>query len=150
MRGIAACDDGTMLTGSCSGACGAKVCSDGSRPDSYDWMSYYHCEPGHFTAEQSDFMRCMLDHEMVAYNAAPPSTSTTTLPPPLCGDVTGDGDLTASDALGVLRAGVGLTDCDPWVCDYNGSGGLSASDALAVLRAAVGQSAASDCPAEPA
>lgn len=150
VRGIAACDDGTMLSGSCSGACGAKVCTDGSRPDSYDWMSYYHCEPGHFTVEQRDFMRCMLDHEMIAYNADPISSTTTTLPATICGDVTGDGDLTASDALGVLRAGVGLTDCAPWVCDYNGSGALSASDALAVLKAAVGQGAVSDCPVEPA
>jgi len=114
-------------------------------------MSYYHCEPGHFTDEQQDFMRCMLDHEMVPYNADPPaSTTTTTLAAPLCGDVTGDGDLTASDALGVLRAGVGLAGCDPWVCDYNGSGALTASDALAVLQAAVGVGATSDCPQEPA
>jgi hypothetical protein len=70
-------------------------------------------------------------------------------PPPYY-DINGDGDLTASDALGVLRAGVGLAGCDPWVCDYNGSGALTASDALAVLQAAVGVGATSDCPQEPA
>lgn len=150
IRGIAACEDGTMLNGSCSGACDAKICTDGSMPDSYNRMSYYHCEPGHFTAEQHDFMRCMLDHEMVTYNADPVSTTTTTLPSALCGDVTGDGELTATDALGILRAGVGLTDCPVWVCDYNGSGILSASDALGVLRVAVGGSRTADCPVEPA
>lgn len=36
MRGIGYCDDGSTLKGSCSGTCGSKVCTDGSRPDGYD------------------------------------------------------------------------------------------------------------------
>jgi hypothetical protein len=151
VHGIAFCEDGT-LNGSCKGMCGAKVCTDGSVPDSYDWMSYYSCEPGHFTSEQLDFMRCMLDHEMVAYNADADATTTTsststTQPPPACGDVTGDGKLTAGDALGVLRAAVGLLACDDSLCDYNGSGSVSSTDALSVLQAAVGMTQNAQCPA---
>ncbi|MFN2426130.1 MAG: hypothetical protein ABR587_06750 [Candidatus Binatia bacterium] len=147
-NGIASCEGGVRLNGSCSGACGAKICLDGSLPDSHDWMSYYHCSPGHFTEEQQDFMRCMLDNEMADYNADPSiaATTTTTLGAARCGDVTGEGDITASDALGVLRAGVGITECEPWICDYNGSGALTASDALAVLRAAVGMFGRAECP----
>jgi len=150
-NGIASCDEGGYLNGSCSGSCGAKICLDGSTPDSYDWMSYYHCQPGHFTDEQQDYMRCMLDNEMSSFNSSfvASTTTSTTLPTTMCGDVTGEGELTASDALGVLRAGVGLTECPAWVCDYNGSGVLSASDALAVLQAAVGFAGTADCPHDP-
>lgn len=146
VRGIAQCENGSMLSGSCSGACGAKVCSDGSQPDSYDWMSYYHCSPGHFTDEQRDFLRCMLDHEMQAWNADAGGSPTTTLPDSLCGDVTGDGEITAADALAVLRGGVGAIACPDWLCDVNGSGNVSATDALAVLRTAVGVEALTWCP----
>ncbi len=146
VRGIAQCEDGSMLNGSCAGSCGAKVCADGSRPDSYDWMSYYHCSPGHFTDEQRDFVRCMLDHEMLGWNADASPPPTTTLPEALCGDATGDGDITAADALSVLRAGVGAVDCPGWVCDVDDSGNVSATDALTVLRTAIGVEASLRCP----
>jgi hypothetical protein len=55
--------------------------------------------------------------------------------------------ITASDALFVLRTGVGSETCVLCVCDVNASGGVTASDALIVLRNAVGQSVALQCPA---
>jgi hypothetical protein len=150
MKGIGYCDDGSTLKGSCSGTCGSKVCTDGSRPDGYNWMSYYDCLPGRFSNEQQDFMRCMLDHEMREYNvdyASTTTTTSTTLPEgPSCGDLNGDGVVSASDALGALKAGVGLAVCDLWICDYNGSGNVSAADALAVLQAAVGMGTSAKCP----
>lgn len=152
LKGIGSCDDGSLLNGSCTGTCGAKRCADGSIPDGYNWMSYYDCLPGRFSAGQQDFMRCMLDHEMIAYNADAQATTTTTsttstiADPPLCGDVNGDGRLSAGDALATLKAGVGLLPCPLWLCDYNGSGTLSASDALAVLQAAVGTGNPARCP----
>jgi len=156
VNGIAWCDNGLVLNGSCTGTCGNKVCTDGSVPDSYDWMSYYHCTPGHFTAEQRDFMRCTLDHEMRYYkagvsNATTTSTTSTTStttdePGAACGDMDDDGMVTASDALAVLRAGVGIARCDLSQCDYDGSGTISASDALEVLRAAIGAGQPASCP----
>jgi hypothetical protein len=159
------------LNGSCSGTCGHKVCGDGSVPDSFDWMSYYHCTPGHFSSEQRDFMRCTLDHEMRPYNAnlfgaattttlpetttttvqettttTAQETTTTTLVGTACGDVNEDGTLSVVDALGVLRASVGVVACEPWQCDYDGSGVVSAADALEVLRAAVGERTSASCP----
>jgi hypothetical protein len=67
---------------------------------------------------------------------------------PLCGNfIKGDDcELTAGDALGVLKASVGLEECGPAVCDYNGNGEITAADALAVLRTAVGQPVEPKCP----
>jgi hypothetical protein len=149
VNGIARCEGGTMLNGSCSGTCGHKECTDGSTPDGYNWMSYYHCTPGSFSDEQLDFMRCTLDHELAFYNSdsfTSTSTTTTTLEPSDCGDLNEDGTLTASDALGVLRAGVGFGACEDWQCDFDGSGSVSAADALAVLRAALGGNQPANCP----
>jgi hypothetical protein len=70
----------------------------------------------------------------------PPTTlpvTTTTLPGIECGDANGDGSVSASDALAVLRGAVGTGECAACVCDVDGSGSVSATDALAVLRAAV-------------
>lgn len=75
------------------------------------------------------------------------ATTTTTLPPVLCGDATGDGNLLSSDALRVLRVAVGQFECLLCVCDADGSGAVSAPDALRVLRFSVGQSVALLCPA---
>jgi len=63
-----------------------------------------------------------------------------------CGDPNGDGNVSASDALFVLGAAVGLQICDACVCNVDaGSGGapISSGDALRVLRAAVGLDASS-------
>ncbi|MFN2376098.1 MAG: M43 family zinc metalloprotease [Candidatus Binatia bacterium] len=148
VNGIAWCEDDSLLNGSCKGSCGDKVCTDGSRPDGYNWMSYYDCMPGRFSAEQQDFMRCTLDHELLSYNAdGPASTTTTTLRDLVCGDANEDGKLSAADALVVLRAGVGTTACPGWLCDFDGSGLVTASDALGILKAAVGSGLPAQCPA---
>ncbi|HYB98871.1 MAG TPA: CAP domain-containing protein [Candidatus Limnocylindrales bacterium] len=64
----------------------------------------------------------------------------------LCGDGSGDGEITASDALLALKAAVGAASCVLAVCDVNDSGGLTASDALLVLKFAVGGAVTLDCP----
>jgi trimeric autotransporter adhesin len=66
---------------------------------------------------------------------------------PACGDASGDGDVTAGDALTALRTGVGSASCAACICDVNGQGGVTASDALVILRVAVGQSVTLSCPA---
>jgi hypothetical protein len=63
-----------------------------------------------------------------------------------CGDFNGDGSISATDALGVLRAAVGLVVCKQKACDVDGSGKISATDALSTLKAAVGQPVAMACP----
>ncbi|MFN2376775.1 MAG: hypothetical protein ABR538_09575 [Candidatus Binatia bacterium] len=66
----------------------------------------------------------------------------------LCGDSVG-ADLTvrAADALGVLRASVGLSACDLCSCDADGSGAMTSTDAQVVLRHSVGLGGAMVCPA---
>lgn len=54
--------------------------------------------------------------------------------------------VTATDALAILQAAVGLLSCELCVCDVNGSGNLSASDALVTLQFSVGQSGSLLCP----
>lgn len=70
----------------------------------------------------------------------------TATPSLLCGDFNGDGRISASDALSVLKAAVGTGTCAFAVCDYTGDGKLTASDALATLKTAVGQSVTAKCP----
>jgi len=56
-----------------------------------------------------------------------------------CGQPLSSGDNpTASDALFVLNAAVGLQTCDPCVCDTDASGAVTAADALRTLSVAVG------------
>lgn len=58
----------------------------------------------------------------------------------------------ATDALEVLRTGVGASNCggfDPCICDVNATGSVSASDALLVLQRAVGQNVPFTCPCGP-
>jgi len=63
-----------------------------------------------------------------------------------CGDANGDGSITATDALVILRAAVGAAACEPVSCDVDDNGSVSATDALAVLRAAVGAAVTLTCP----
>jgi len=90
------------------------------------------------------------------------STSTTTMPADRpCGDPLGlfvalsdtglddTGEsraIVAGDALIVLRAAVGTSDCALCTCDVNSSGNILASDALLVLKHAVGQDVPLNCP----
>ena len=62
-----------------------------------------------------------------------------TLPRVDCGDPNGEGGITATDALFVLRASVGLEECCLLgVCAVTGGASVVATDALLVLRVAVG------------
>jgi hypothetical protein len=74
-------------------------------------------------------------------------TTTSTIPPS-CGDPDADQEVTATDALVVLRASVASIFCSPSVCDVAGANGIFASDALLVLKVAVGTASADllDCP----
>jgi hypothetical protein len=73
------------------------------------------------------------------------STTTTLSGGGVCGDGTGDGNITASDALLALAASVGTSACDLCLCDVDQSGAVAASDALRILNAAVGAPVALDC-----
>ena len=77
------------------------------------------------------------------------TTTTTTLPAgSRCGQPVSSGAKpTASDALRVLKAAVGVASCSSCVCDANGNGNVTAADALVVLRAAVGLPVVLACPA---
>lgn len=56
-----------------------------------------------------------------------------------CGDANGDGEVTVSDGVLVLRAAAGLvTPCTPEACDADRSGTVSISDGVNVLRHAAG------------
>jgi len=54
--------------------------------------------------------------------------------------------VTASDALFILGAAVGIQTCDLCLCDTDGSGGVAATDALITLQAAIGLPVALECP----
>ena len=68
-------------------------------------------------------------------------TFTVTDSTPLKGDADGDGVLTVSDALRVLRAAAQLTEIGEralYAMDYNSDGEVTVADALAILRKALG------------
>jgi hypothetical protein len=67
------------------------------------------------------------------------------VPGKLRAGITGPRIITASDALIVLSASVGIAECPLCVCDVNDSGGISATDAL-LVRYAVGQPLTLQCP----
>jgi hypothetical protein len=67
----------------------------------------------------------------------------------MCGDSNGDGRVSTSDALGILRYSAGLrATCVPPVCDANSNGAVTVTDALIVLNVSVGRDAEAQCPAE--
>jgi cysteine-rich repeat protein len=66
-----------------------------------------------------------------------------------CGDPDDSGQLSAPDALFILRSAVGLSVCDACICNVDGSTGglqISATDALRALRRAVGIPVTLSCP----
>ncbi|RMD82707.1 MAG: hypothetical protein D6815_08545 [Candidatus Dadabacteria bacterium] len=69
----------------------------------------------------------------------------------MCGDPVDAGratqSITASDALFVLRAAVGLVPCDLCICDVDESGAVAATDALELLRVSVGLGPTPHCKA---
>ena len=62
-----------------------------------------------------------------------------------CGDASGDGDISAPDALTTLKAAVGTAQCELCRCDVNSANGITTSDALLVLKSAVGQAVSLVC-----
>lgn len=61
------------------------------------------------------------------------------------GDIDGDGQITANDALAILRASVGMAELTPKqkkLADADKDESITANDALAVLRYSVGMEAA--------
>ncbi len=61
MLGLDVCSDGAQLDGSCDYGCGTGSCDDGAMPNRDNFMSYYHCNPGSFSDEQADYVRCQLN-----------------------------------------------------------------------------------------
>lgn len=73
-----------------------------------------------------------------------PSPTATVGPEPLPGDIDGDGQLTAQDALILLRHVLGIEELPEEMlvmADHNGDGEINAADALAILREALGMTA---------
>jgi hypothetical protein len=67
-------------------------------------------------------------------------------PPSVCGDASGDGNVSAADGQVALRTAVGSAQCEACRCDVNLSNSITTSDALLILRAGVGQSVLLACP----
>jgi len=63
----------------------------------------------------------------------------------VCGDADGNGTVSVTDGVDVLRAAVGLGDCDPSVCDVDGNGAVTVTDGVDVLRAAAGLTTLTGC-----
>jgi cysteine-rich repeat protein len=83
MLGIAACSDGARLDGACAtcsgdgtanrrcaAACLDAACGSGdaTAPDRRNFMGYYSCTPGRFSAGQGAYMRCVVQRELRAFN----------------------------------------------------------------------------------
>jgi len=68
-----------------------------------------------------------------------PTTTTIPLPEAVCGDASSDGKLTATDALGALRAAVGLASCPLCICDTDAGGAITVVDALSILAVTTAQ-----------
>ena len=67
--------------------------------------------------------------------------------PEVCGDADGNGEITVSDGVQVLRAAAELSSsCTVARCDVDGNGTISVSDGVNVLRAAAGLSFTPACP----
>jgi hypothetical protein len=64
----------------------------------------------------------------------------------VCGDATGDGEVTVTDGVQILRAAAFLPNtCSTNVCDADGNGTVTVTDAVNVLRVAAGLPASLVC-----
>ncbi|MFP6626092.1 MAG: dockerin type I domain-containing protein, partial [Deltaproteobacteria bacterium] len=104
------------------------------------------------TADSTNFTVTILDDgaagtvgTVTVTVAEKPTAKSTSPVPVLCGDVDGNGQVTAGDALDVLKAAVGLSSCEGRACDANGDGKLTPADALAVLKTALGLPVVLNC-----
>jgi cysteine-rich repeat protein len=121
-EGVEECDDGNDRDDdACRTACKRARCGDGIL-----WSGIEDCDDGNRIDGDGCSSVCRAEKR--------------------CGDADGDGRVTASDALRVLRYAVGdLRSCPISRCDIDYSSAVSATDALMVLRAAVGLAAIEGC-----
>lgn len=67
----------------------------------------------------------------------------------VCGDATGDGNVTVTDGVQTLRAAAFLPSaCTPAACDVDGSGTVTVTDGVNVLRKAASLPAPDACPGD--
>lgn len=158
MNNSGACDDGSFCTAGDACVDGACVPGTGDTCDDENVCTDDECDEeadscsNENNTEDCDDGNICTDGDVCADGVCVPgeedptcettttttnTTSTTLCPENLCGDYNGNCEITASDALGILQAAVGIHGCPLVVCDYTGDGKVSAIDALAVLRAAV-------------
>lgn len=69
-----------------------------------------------------------------------PGPTATPSPGRVCGDADGNGQVSVTDGVNVLRTAAGLSGAcsDPAPCDVDGNGAVSVTDGVNVLRAAAG------------
>ncbi len=83
------------------------------------------------------------DYRDITVTVGPPDVCASAV---VCGDASGDGSVTATDALIALNAAVGLSSCALNLCDANGDNLVTAVDALMILKFAVGSVTELACP----
>jgi len=120
-----ACDDGNgSSSDGCLPGCTAASCGDG-----YTWSGVESCDDGSLN-DDADLEGCRTDCSFQD----------------MCGDATGDGVVTATDAAIILSSSVGLSDaCRLSSCDVDGNNSITASDSIRTLQAATGMEAQLDC-----
>ena len=80
-------------------------------------------------------------------NVPTPTATATPTAPSVCGDADGNGSVTVTDGVVVLRAAAGLpTSCTASRCDLDGNGTVSVTDGVKVLRRAAGLRTTANCP----
>lgn len=158
--GVESCDDGDLNSDQGAGACrsdcslprcGDQVVDPGEQCDDADSDNGDYCLEGCVLASCGDgylhreVEQCDLgaggnnDHEEQGCFGDCSSKD-------ICGDASGDGEVSATDARRILRTAVGLaSSCDHGRCDVDGSGRVTAQDARRVLRTAVGFDDEYDC-----
>lgn len=80
------------------------------------------------------------DEQPVPTSTPTPTPTTTPGPERVCGDADGNGRVSVTDGVNVLRTAAGLSGAcaDPAPCDVDGNGAVSVTDGVNVLRAAAG------------
>ena len=113
--GVEQCDDGNgVSTDACPTTCEPATCGDG-----FVRTGFEECDDANVDGGDGCSNLCEVEQP--------------------CGDATGNGEITASDALRVLQKSVGLdVECPTWACNVDGKNDVAASDALQVLRTSVG------------
>jgi len=158
------CDDGNVSDGDCcSSECtiedagsscvaDANICTDDVCNDAgvcehiFDGTNDPFCESA-TTTTVSTTTTAELTTSTTLTTTSTMQSTTTTQPANTCGDPSGDGNITTTDALMSLIAAVGIEQCSLAECDVNGDGQVTASDALLLLKVAAGEPIELTCPA---